>query len=320
MQVLVLGGTGTLGRQIARRALDAGHDVRCMVRTPRKASFLQEWGCELTRGDLLEPDSLDYALDGVDAVIDASTSRPTDPHSVYETDWDGKLNLLRACERAEVKRFVFVSLLGAHGHRSVPLMDIKACTENLLESSDFDYTILQGAAFMQGVISQFAIPVLESQTVWVSGSPTAIAYMNSQDMARFAVAALERQETIRGTYPVVGLKAWNTGELVQLCERCSGKTARVFRVQPVLIKLMQGIALFFEPAVNVAERLAFAEVTGGGQALDAQMENSYAAFGLGPSETTEMESYISEYYDTILKRLREMEADLDKDAKKKLPF
>ena len=92
MQVLVVGGTGTLGRQIARNALDAGHQVRCMVRMPRKASFLQEWGCELTRGDLLEPDSLDYALDGVDAVIDAATSRPTDPNSVYVTDWDGKLN------------------------------------------------------------------------------------------------------------------------------------------------------------------------------------------------------------------------------------
>ena len=72
MQVLVVGGTGTLGRQIARRALDAGHDVRCMVRSPRKASFLQEWGCELTRGDLLEPDSLDYALEGQEAVIDAA--------------------------------------------------------------------------------------------------------------------------------------------------------------------------------------------------------------------------------------------------------
>ena len=320
MQVLVVGGTGTLGRQIARRALDDGHQVRCMVRTPRKAAFLQEWGCELTRGNLLEPDSLDYALDGVDAVIDAATSRPDDPKSIYITDWDGKVNLLRACERAEVKRCVCLSLLGAHRHRSVPLMDIKACTENLLESSDFDYTILQVAAFMQGVISQFAIPVLESQTVWVSGSPTAIAYMNTQDVARFAVAALDRPETIRNSFPVVGPKAWNSGELVQFCERCSDKSARVFRMGPAPILALKAIASFFEPAVNVAERLAFAEVTGSGQSLDAPMDSTYAAFGLDSSETTEMESYLREYYDTILKRLREMEADLDKDAKKKLPF
>jgi hypothetical protein len=41
---------------------------------------------------------------------------------------------------------------------------------------------------------------------------------------------------------------------------------------------------------------------------------------LDPAETTSLENYLREYYDTILKRLREMEADLDKDAKKKLPF
>ena len=320
MQVLVVGATGTLGRQIARQALDAGHQVRCMVRTPRKASFLQEWGCELTRGDLLEPASLDYALEGMEAVIDASTSRPDDPRSVYETDWDGKLNLLRACEKAGVKRFVFLSLLAADKHRQVPLMDIKYCTEQLLQDSEFDYTILQGAAFMQGVIGQFAIPVLDSQTVWVSGSPTAIAYMNTQDLARFAVAALQRDQTIRKSFAVVGPKAWNTGEVVQLCERYSGKSARVFRVPPVLMQLMQGACNFFEPAVNVAERLAFADVTGGGQRLDAPMEASYEAFGLDPSDTTTLEEYIKEYYDTILKRLKAMEADLDKDAKKKLPF
>ena len=49
-------------------------------------------------------------------------------------------------------------------------------------------------------------------------------------------------------------------------------------------------------------------------------DTCYAAFGLDPEQTTSMEAYIREYYDTILKRLREMEADLDKDAKKKLPF
>ena len=320
MQVLVVGATGTLGRQIARQALDAGHQVRCMVRTPRKASFLQEWGCELTRGDLLEPASLDYALEGVDAVIDAATSRPDDPRSVYQTDWDGKLNLFRACESAGVKRFIFMSLLAAEKHRQVPLMDIKHCSEKLLEGSDLDYTILQGAAFMQGVIGQFAIPVLESQTVWVSGSPSAISYMNTQDVARFAVAALTRPETVRRSFPVVGPKAWNTGEVVQLCELYSDKTARVFRVPPALMQAMQGVCNFFEPAVNVAERLAFAEVTGGSTGLTAPMDESYSAFGLEESETTTLEAYIREYYDTILKRLRDMEADLDKDAKKKLPF
>ena len=77
---------------------------------------------------------------------------------------------------------------------------------------------------------------------------------------------------------------------------------------------------FFEPTLNVAERLAFAEVTGSGATLDAPMKETYSVFGLDETETTKMESYIREYYEVIIRRLREMEADLDKDAKKKLPF
>jgi len=320
MQVLVVGGTGTLGRQIARRALDQGHQVRCMVRSPRKAAFLQEWGCELTRGDLLEPESLDYALEGQAAVIDAATARASDSGSAYDIDWTGKQNLFAACGRAGLARVVFVSLLEAEQHRKVPLMDIKACTEQWLMASDFDYTILRCVGFMQGLISQFAIPVLENQTVWVSGVPTPIAYMNTQDVARFAVAAVDHPETVRRAFPVVGPRAWTTGEITQLCERYSGKDARVFRVPPALLRLLQGMTSFFEASLNVSERLAFAEVTGGGKALDSPMEESYAAFGLDPAETTQLEDYLKEYYDTILKRLREMEVDLDKDAKRKLPF
>jgi len=86
------------------------------------------------------------------------------------------------------------------------------------------------------------------------------------------------------------------------------------------MKLMQGITSFFAASLNVAERLAFAEVVSAGVAFEAPMQESYEAFGLDPGETTGLEAYLKEYYDTILKRLREMEADLDKDAKKKLPF
>lgn len=320
MQVLVVGGTGTLGRQIAKKALEEGHSVRCMVRSPRKAAFLQEWGCELTRGDLLEPASLAYALEGQEAVIDAATARASDPGSCYEVDWKGQQNLFHATQAAGVKRLVFFSLLKAEHHPDVPLMEIKACSERWLMASDLDYTILRCAAFMQGLISQFAIPVLEGQTVWVSGVPTPISYMNTQDLARFAVAALSRTQTLRKAFPVVGPRAWTTGEITQLCEKFSGKEARIVRVPPVFLALMGGVAGFFDSSVNVAERLTFEKVTGGGDPLDAPMEESYEAFGLNPAETTTLEQYLKEYYETILKKLRDMEADLDKDAKKKLPF
>jgi uncharacterized protein YbjT (DUF2867 family) len=125
---------------------------------------------------------------------------------------------------------------------------------------------------------------------------------------------------VRRAFPVVGPKAWTTGEITQLCERYSGKEARVVRVPPALMKLMQGITSFFAASLNVAERLAFAEVVSAGAAFDASMDGAYAAFGLDPADTTLLEDYLKEYYDTILRRLREMEADLDKDAKKKLPF
>tara|TARA_B100000212_G_scaffold17879_1_gene12066 strand:- start:157 stop:381 length:225 start_codon:yes stop_codon:yes gene_type:complete len=73
MKILLVGATGTLGRQIAKKAIQEGHEVRCIVRNPRKASFLQEWGCELTKGDLLIKDDISYALQDIEAVIDAAT-------------------------------------------------------------------------------------------------------------------------------------------------------------------------------------------------------------------------------------------------------
>ena len=320
MKILLVGATGTLGRQIAKQAIENGHEIRCLVRNPRKASFLQEWGCELTKGNLLNISDIEYALKDIEAVIDAATSRPDDPKSIYETDWDGKLNLFNACESLNIKRLIFLSLLLTEKFRNVPLMDVKFCTEKLLEKSSFDYTIFNCAAFMQGVIGQFAIPVLDSQAVWMSGAPTKIAYMNTQDMAKVIVAAVNNPKTYKQSFPLVGPKAWDSNEVIALCEKYSDKKAKIFRVSPFIISFTQKIVSFFQDSLNIAERLAFAEVTSSGESLDADMSKTYEILDIKKEDMTTLEIYIKEYYQQILKRLKEMEVDLNIEEKKRLPF
>ena len=320
MKILIVGATGTLGRQIAKQAVEEGHDVRCIVRNPRKASFLQEWGCELTKGNLLNKSDISYSLQDIETVIDVATSRPDDRRSIYETDWEGKLNLFNTCESKNIKRVIFLSILLTEQFRNVPLMDIKYCTEKLLEQSSLDYTIFKSAAFMQGVIGQFAIPILDSQAVWMSGTPTKIAYMNTQDMARIILSSLNNKDTFRLSLPLVGPKAWDANEIITLCEKFSARKAKIFRVSPFIIKATQAAVSFFQDSLNVSERLAFAEVTSSGKELNDDMKKTYEILGLQENDMTSLESYIKEYYDQILKRLKEMEADLNVEEKKRLPF
>ena len=320
MKILLVGATGTLGRQIAKQAIEEGHEVRCIVRNPRKASFLQEWGCELTKGNILRKNDISYALQDIEVAIDASTSRPDDKESIYQTDWQGKLNLFNECEDKGIKRVIFISILLTENFRNVPLMDVKYCTEKLLEKSDFDYTIFQSAAFMQGVISQFAIPILDNQAVWMSGTPTKIAYMNTQDMAKIIVASIENKKTFKNKLPLVGPKAWDANEIIALCEKYSNRKAKIFRISDVVIKATQSVVSFFQDSLNVAERLAFAEVTSSGIELNGEMSKTYEILGIKESDMTSLEFYIKEYYQQILKRLKEMEVDLDIEEKKRLPF
>ena len=90
MTLLVVGATGTLGRQVALHALEKGYKVRCLVRSYKRAAFLKEKGAELVPGDLCEPETLIPALEGVTAVIDAATARATEA-SIKQVDWFGKV-------------------------------------------------------------------------------------------------------------------------------------------------------------------------------------------------------------------------------------
>jgi uncharacterized protein YbjT (DUF2867 family) len=323
MNLLVVGATGTLGRQVVRRALDEGHQVRCLVRSQRKAAFLKEWGAEIVQGDLRSPETLKPALEGITAVIDAATSRPTDSVSIKQVDWDGKVSLIQAAVAAGVERFVFFSILNAENFPNVPLMEIKRCTELFLAESGLKYTILRPCGFMQGLIGQYAIPILDGQSVWITGEASPIAYMDTQDIAKFAVRALEVPETVNKTFPVVGTRAWGGYEIIRLCERLSGKDAKIARLPLNFLRGVRGFLRFFQWGWNVADRLAFTEVLATGKPLDAPMDEVYEVFGLDFKETTTLEAYMQEYFSRIMKKLKEIEFETQKakkQSKKKTPF
>lgn len=323
MTLLIVGATGTLGRQVARRAIDEGYKVRCLVRSSKKAAFLKEWGAELVPGNLRYPESLAEALEGVTQVIDASTSRPTDSLSIKQVDWDGKVALIQAAKTAGVERFIFFSILDADKYPQVPLMEIKRCTELFLAESGLNYTILRLAGFMQGLISQYGIPILEAQPVWVTGNSSPIAYMDTQDIAKFAIRALSVPETENQAFPVVGTRAWSAEEIISLCERLSGKDARVTRMPINLLRAVRGLMRFFQWGWNVADRLAFTEVLASGKQLNASMDEVYTVFGLDQQQTTTLESYLQEYFSRIMKKLKEVDYQKNKNKKqkpKKTPF
>ena len=91
MSILVIGGTGTLGRQIVKQALDEGYQVKCLVRDFRRGAFLKDWGAELIYGDLSIPSTIPTALKGVNTIIDSATIRSTSSYTSEAIDWRGKL-------------------------------------------------------------------------------------------------------------------------------------------------------------------------------------------------------------------------------------
>ncbi|CCH66797.1 Putative chaperon-like protein Ycf39 for quinone binding in Photosystem II [Richelia intracellularis HH01] len=323
MTILIVGATGTLGRQVARHAIDEGYKVRCLVRNSKKAAFLKEWGAELVWGDLCRKETLPFALEGVTAVVDSSTARPTDSLSVKQVDWEGKVALINAAKAAHVDHFIFLSILNADKYPEVPLMEIKHCTELFLAESSLNYTILRLAGFMQGLISQYGIPILEEQPVWVTGESSPIAYMNTQDIAKLVIRALSVEETKNKIFPIVGTYAWSAEEIIGVCKKLSGKEVKITRMPIGLLRAVRNSLRFFQWSWNVADRLAFAEVIANGKPLDASMEDVYKVFGLDAKETTTLEGYLQDYFNRIMKKLKELDYNKAKTGirkPKKSPF
>ncbi|MCL7991942.1 MAG: NAD-dependent epimerase/dehydratase family protein, partial [marine benthic group bacterium] len=120
MRVLVTGGTGFTGSHLVRRLLDRRHDVVCLDNQPGLfADELRGLGAEVVIGSVTDADLVRRSSRGVEVVhhLAAAFRQLNVPKSVYrEVNVEGTRNVLEAARASDVRRVVYCSTQGVHGH------------------------------------------------------------------------------------------------------------------------------------------------------------------------------------------------------------
>ncbi|WP_244501288.1 SDR family oxidoreductase [Streptomyces sp. TP-A0874] len=170
MRIAVVGGTGTLGRQVAEELGRRGHEVRALSRGAREFPI-----------DLRTGEGLPEALEGCDAVVDASNA--SSATRAAETLVEGSKRLLTAERTAGVRHHVCVSIVGCD-QAGLAYYRVKTEQERVVEQEPVPWTIVRATQFHELVDALFTtaarwrvipVPRVPLQTVRSAEAARAVA-------------------------------------------------------------------------------------------------------------------------------------------------
>lgn len=160
MKIVVIGAAGGTGTHVVDQAIAARHEVIAGVRRPEAYTGKGR----AVKADVLDIASLQAAIAGAGAVI--STYGPADLKHPGTLMSEGVANLVRACEHAGVKRFVFESGLMTSDGSGQSLggrlglaivrriykhaMRDKRLAEDAMRASNLDYVIVRPVVLVDG--------------------------------------------------------------------------------------------------------------------------------------------------------------------------
>jgi NADH dehydrogenase len=262
--ILIIGGTGALGSAAARRLLAQGRPVRVMTRTPQKAVELQEAGAEIVQGDLRDRASLARACQGAQMVLAAAHSvMGNGSEASRYVDDQGHRWLIDEAQKAGVQRFVYTSALGAAPDSGVSFFRTKYAVEEYLRRSGLEYVILRPTAFMEShVYMLIGQPVLESGKVMIFGKgENPRNFVAADDVARFALLALDDPRTTGQVIPIGGPENWSNMQVVGLYEDIAGREVKVSHIPLPMLRLMGPLLRPVKPGLSTVMEVSIHDDT-----------------------------------------------------------
>jgi dihydroflavonol-4-reductase len=128
VRAFVTGGTGFIGKHVARKLRARGDEVVALVRTPGGGSELEELGCEAVLGDLGDASAIARGVERSDAVFHVAAiykvGVPRSQHAaMHDANVGGTERVIDAAVQAGVSRIVYVSTGNVYGNTKGQVVD-----------------------------------------------------------------------------------------------------------------------------------------------------------------------------------------------------
>jgi uncharacterized protein YbjT (DUF2867 family) len=236
--ILIAGGTGTLGTRIVRLLKARGLEVRLLVRDP--ARDMDGDLVEVIPGDVLDPQAVERAMDGVRIVVSAIQGfSGTGDYSPRTVDFQGNSNLIQAARTAGVEHFVLVSVHGAAPDHPMELFRMKYRAEQELRESGLSWTIIRPTAFMETWATILGKPLLEIGRTHVFGrGNNLINFVSADDVARYVELAVVDRGLRGGLVEVGGPENLTMNQFAGTFEALAGKEGKKSHVPLPMMRLM----------------------------------------------------------------------------------
>jgi uncharacterized protein YbjT (DUF2867 family) len=251
--VAVAGGTGFIGRTIARRlaALPQLH-VRVLSRNLERARpRLADLEAEFVRGEVTEPATLPSALAGVSAVVSAvqfdgyPIENPRRGLTFERIDLGGTLALLAAANAAGVVRFIYVSGAAADENSRHPGFRAKGKAERAIRESGLEYTILRPSLVYgpeDTVVNNFARAIRLAPVFPVPGTGRQTLQPVLVDDLAACVALAISGRGRNGTYDIGGPDLMTFDDLIRLIMDLTGHRRPIVHVPESVMRAIGAIA------------------------------------------------------------------------------